>query len=150
MIKTFKIFELTMQQFSRQFRKERDDGVDKNIPEIPGRYYWKVKSDDFVVIGVSLDKIGAPKEMFNDIKLCQRRGFLGKNHFIEVWHNENYKNEDVNNFTSDEWDWNVWEHDKRLKGFNDRRYKAGYKYMGVVKLTKEEIELYRAIDKYNL
>jgi hypothetical protein len=38
MIKTFKLFELTMQQFSRQFQKERDDSVDKNIPEI--------KSDD--------------------------------------------------------------------------------------------------------
>lgn len=146
MITDFKLFELTYQEFSRQFKKERDDSVDKNIPSIPGRYYWKIKADDLFIIKASLDKLGAPKRIFDDIFSSGRKGLIGKNHFIEIYHNENYKKEDKDKFTSEEWNWEIWEHDKKLKGFGDRRYKAGYKYMGVVKPEKEKIS---AI-KYNL
>lgn len=146
MIKNFKLFELTYQEFSRQFKKERDDSIDKNIPSIPGRYYWKIKADDFNIIKASLDKLGAPKEIFDEICLSNRKGLIGKNHFIEIYHNENYKNEDKYKFSSLAWNWEIWEHDKKLKGFDDRRYQAGYKYMGVVKPEEERV----AAIKYNL
>jgi len=149
-----------MQQFERDFQKERDASVDKNIQPISGRYYWKIKADNLDIIKASLDKLGAPKDIFLDIQICKRRGLIavrrpllllrGKSHFIEIWHNENFKSEDKNTWMSDEWSWMEWQHDKRLKGFDDLRYRRGYKYMGVVKLTQEEIELYTSMNKYNL
>lgn len=150
MITKYKIFELTMQQFARNFKKERDASVDKNIEEKPGKYYWKIKADDLDIIYASLEKLGAPKKIFNDIQLSKRRGLFGKNHFIEVWHNENFKSENQNTWLSYDWDWREWAHDKKLKGFEDQRYKFGYKYMGVVKITPEEMEFYTAMNKYNL
>lgn len=150
MITKYKLFELTMQKFARDFQKERDASIDKNIPSIPGMYYWKIKADNLDIIKASLEKLGAPKDFFLDIQICKRRGLIGKSHYIEIWYNKNFKSADKDTWMSEEWGWREWEHEKRLKGYDDLRYRRGYKYMGVVKLTAEEIELYTTMNKYNL
>jgi len=145
-LKTFEASTIA-QQLTRKWKKERDDGIDKNIPTISGRFYWKLKSINKSILKASLDKIKAPKKLVKEI--LSDIGDTPKRSYIEVWYNEEPFG-DRYSWTRDKWGWSTWEPDKRLRGYYDRRYINGFKYMGVVKLSKEEINLLLDVEKYNL
>ena len=160
MITKFKIFEsdifsqipsgLTSRRFVDEFHKLRNASVDQNIPSIPGRFYWKIHKNSLGIIEASLHKIGAPKSLFDDIKSNIKAGSIGSSTDLEIWYTKDWKTTGRNTWLHKEWNWREWEHGKKLKGYHDYRYKAGYKYMGVVMLSKEEKELYSISHLYNL
>jgi len=160
MITKFKIFEkwdisqipsgLTSRRFADEFHKLRNASVDQNIPSIPGRFYWKIHKDSLGIIEASLDKIGAPKSLFYEIKSDINSNSLRSSTDLEIWYTKDWKKTGKYTWLHKEWSWREWDHGKKLKGYHDDRYKAGYKYMGVVMLSKEEKEFYSISHLYNL
>lgn len=154
MITNFKLFEIrsgfTWKDIQREYKKLRNDSVDENISSKPGRFYWKIHKDSFGIIEASLDKIGAPRSFFYEIKRDIYSDLIGSSTDLEIWYTKDWKTTGKLTWMHKEWSWRDWDHGKKLKGYNDERYKAGYKYMGVVKLSKEERDFFTNAINYNL
>jgi hypothetical protein len=110
-----------------------------------GQRHWKVLIDDFLF--VSLDKIGMPEEIQNDLY----------DHYCDLQDNADFKfvmvGEDNYSENSD-WYWDFNQNRKNnefLEFYADTEGK--YEYQGVVEVTQDEIDdwkLKKAVNKYNL